>query len=219
MKHATLVLTAATLLAIGQSTARGGLMAVDLGTAAPPGTLGPYTMTPFAGDGRPLFTSVTTVTSPLGGNETFSIPLDHRQIGTGWATWSNGYTGDVYYTLGANSVTLTLAPNTGAFYFYAEPNPFGKYDITAQADNNTILTLNVDGNSGARGFGFYADPGQSLTSISISSSVDFAIGEFGAAPKQTPEPTTLALAGLAGLTLGGYSIVRRRRRRSEVVPV
>jgi hypothetical protein len=218
MKHATLVLTAATLLAIGQSTAHGGLMAVDLGTAAPPGTLGPYTMTPFPGDGRPLFTSVTSVPSPLGGNVGFSIPLDHRKVGIGWATWSHGYAGDVYYTRGANTVTLTMAGDTGAFYFYAEPNPFGKYDITAQAGNNTILTLNVDGNSGARGFGFYADPGQTLTAITISSTVDFAIGEFGVAHKQTPEPTTLALAGLAGLTLGGYSFARRRRR-GDPVPV
>lgn len=64
------------------------------GTAAPPPTLGPYSMTPFPADGQPTgpVTAVAGPTGPLG----FDQSVDHTTVGAGWATWSHGYTGDVY---------------------------------------------------------------------------------------------------------------------------
>src|SRR5690606_523643 len=56
-------------------------------------------MTSFPVDARALFTGVTTVPSPLGGDVGYSSPCNIRQIGIGgWATWSHGYTGSVYYS-------------------------------------------------------------------------------------------------------------------------
>jgi hypothetical protein len=152
------------------------------GTNAPPGTLGAYTMMPFGDDGRSLFANETTVPSPISGDVAFNTAVSHRKIGQGWGTWSHGYTGDVYYTNGATSITMTLPANTGAFYFYAEPNPFETYTMTAVADDGTTSgPVNVNGASGARYFGFHVTGGMSLVTVTISSQTDFAIGEFGIA--------------------------------------
>jgi Ca2+-binding RTX toxin-like protein len=150
------------------------------GTGPPPPTLGGYPMTPFPPDARPLFQNVSGVPSPLGGTVGFSPVLNHRRIGNGWATWSHGYTGDVYYTNGALSATLTMPANTLAFYLYAEPNPFAVINITATAnDGTTSGPVPVNGAAGAQYFGFYATNGQTLASITVTSTTDFAVGEFG----------------------------------------
>ena len=174
---------------------------VDLGTAAPPAVIGGCTMTAFPLDGRPLFDVVTGVASPMGGTVGFSPSADHRQIGSGWATWSHGYTGDVYYTLGATSVTLTMPAGTPGFRLYAEPNPFALFTITVSSGGVSSSAL-VDGASGAYGWGIYDAAG--ITSITISSDVDFAFGEFGiarcCATVSDPGSSLLLLGlGLAGL--------------------
>jgi len=192
------------------------ITAVDLGTGAPPTTLGGYTMTPFGPDPTPEGSTVTSVASPLGGAVTFSIGLSHWVIGSGWATWSHGYSGDVYSTDGALSVTLTLPANTAAFYLYAEPNPFAIHTITVTANDGTFLSLPVNGNAGARGYGFYLSGPGSLTTLTVSSpTTDFAIGEFGIA-KLSGTPTLpegwVGSAGLwvLGLTLASLAGLRRR---------
>lgn len=154
----------------------------SVGTAAPPATLGPYNVTSFGLDGRPLFADVTNVVDPAGAIA-FSPALNHRRIGSGWATWSHGYTGDVYATGGATSVTVTLPAGTGAFRFYAEPDPFAVINITATAqDGTTTGPIPVDGNGGAQYFGVYTTS-STLASVTITSTTDFAIGEFGLAFK------------------------------------
>ena len=149
------------------------------GTGAPPATLGPYSMTPFGADLQPLDTPVGGVAGP-GGDVLFSPSLYHERIGQGWATWSHGYPGDVYATLGPLSATVTLPPGTSAFYLYAEPDPFAVFNITAVAqDGTTSGPIAVDGFAGASYYGFYSTGSETLASITVSSDVDFAIGEFG----------------------------------------
>ncbi len=151
------------------------------GTGAPPATLGPYTMTPFGVDPQPLFTDVGGVAGPTG-NVIFGAPMQHVQIGNGWATWSNGYAGDVYWTDGATSANVTLPSGTSAFYLYAEPNPFSDFVITAYAQDGTSCgPITVNGYAGAQYFGFYGTGGETIASVTVTSSVDFAIGEFGIA--------------------------------------
>jgi len=123
---------------------------------------------------------VSGVDGPTGGVG-FSPSLTHYTVGGGWATWSNGYTGDVYATE-TQSVTLTLPDLTKAFYFYAEPDQFETFSMVATSDDGaTSGPIAVDGFAGAQYFGFYATGSSSVKSITITGGDPdgFAVGEFG----------------------------------------
>lgn len=200
------------VLGVGPAT-QADITGIALGTGAPPATLGPYTMTPFPLDSRPLYEWVTSVPSPdppVPGTVEFSISMSHRRIGSGWATWSHGYTGDVYFTgYGPTSVTLTTPSLTGAFYLYAEPNPFQTWTITATAQDGTSVSQDVAGYAGAAGYGFYATGGDSIASIQVdyAGGSGFAIGEFGTALVPVPGAVMLGMLGLgaAGWKLRKYA--------------
>jgi MYXO-CTERM domain-containing protein len=200
------------LVAGAEGRARADITGVTLGTAAPPSTLGGYSMTPFATDTSPIGTPTTTLTTP-DGTLTFATPFGHYTVGDGWATWSNGYTGDVYTNYTSFSQTMTLSPGAGAFIFYTEPDNFATYTFTAKASDGTTITQDIAGDAGAAGFGFYTSAGTTLTSVTVSSSDDFAVGEFSIAPaisSATPEPSNFIFGGLAGLAGLGYAWRRRR---------
>jgi len=139
-------------------------------------------MTAFGTDSQAAGGTLVAGVNDPAGNISFSPSLYHYTVGAGWATWSNGYTGDVY-DLGRDSggsVTVTLPAGTDAFYLYAEPNPFAVIDITATTnDGTTSGSIPVQGDAGAQYFGFYTDGSASISSVTVSSSQDFAIGEFG----------------------------------------
>jgi hypothetical protein len=178
------------------------------GTGPPPDVLGGFFMTPFAqlgGNG----TAVTSVPAPFGGNLLFGTAaapqtLINEQIGLGWATWSSGYTGDVFtnFTAGGPGSQddssfvdlLTLPGDVHAFYLYAEPDLFGLHPIRATAYGSSGTTASsgwipVEGDGGAQFFGFYTtSPFVTLTKIVVTASGEpgadepndgFAIGEFG----------------------------------------
>jgi hypothetical protein len=148
------------------------------GTGAPPSTLGPYSMSQFGSDSSPIG-NVTGVSGPTGRLE-FSRELDHELVGIGWNTWSHGYEGDVYTTGESTDVTLNLPSNTQAFYFYAEPEPYEVFEVTATAqDGTTSGPIQIDGYAGASYLGFYSEYSAPLESITVSSSEEFAVGEFG----------------------------------------
>lgn len=182
------------LLTLGASAlpAKADSISVDTspGTAAPPPTLGPYTMTPFEADARELFQLVSDVPAPEGRTLQFDQLVDHYRIGDGWATWSHGYTGDVYFVQGTRLV-MSLPADTKAFYFYAEPNVFDTFDVTATAsDGTTSGPISVAGRSGAQYFGFYATGGATLSTITVTvdpGALGFAVGEFGIAYQKAPQ--------------------------------
>ena len=120
----------------------------------------------------------------------FDTPLIHCLVGSYWATWSHGYTGDVYQDAtvladGSLETTVTLPSNTVAFYLYAEPNIFADYSMSATAQDGTSSgTITVQGESGAQYFGFYAKAGGSIISVQVIDTGGddaMAIGEFGIA--------------------------------------
>ncbi len=201
---------ASSILLVSSLNLQATVVGVAGGTAAPAATLGPYTMTPFPADLRGEGASVSSVPSPLGGDVGFTPSTNHRTIPTGWATWSNGYTGDVYSDFSSTTMTLTMPGNTGAFYLYAEPVDFSPFNISAQSQDGTTVTQNVQGQSGADYYGFYGTAGNTIVSITVTSSAAFGIGEFGIA--KVPEPCTLVLVGL-GLSGLGVATLRKKYRR------
>lgn len=82
--------------------------------------------------------------------------------------------------------TITLPHGTGAFYLYAEPDEFVEYAITATAQDGTSSgPVSVEGEAGARYFGFYAHCGSEVTTIHVVDTAgdpSLAVGEFGIAP-------------------------------------
>jgi hypothetical protein len=186
------------------SVASAAIVAVDHGTGAPPASLGPWAISALPFDTRSVFIDVTDAPGnpPLTGAVTWSSGFSLRQIGVGWATWSHGYSGVVYYSNGLTSQTMSLPSGTAAFLMYLEPNPFSWQTFTVTAHDGTSIVRSVHGSSGAAGFGFYGTGGTTLASISVSASSDFAWGEFYGA---VPEPGSLGLLGLGALFL-----VRRR---------
>jgi len=182
-----------------------GIGVETYGSAAPPRFVHDFGVDapPFRGD---VFADVTSTPDWQGRAITFSTPVSVRAIGAGWATWSHGYTGNVFYTNGATSLTMTLE-NTWVFQFYGEPNPFGVFQMTATgSDGSTSVASQQfpDGSSGATGWGFYGTGGAYVASVTVSCDVDFAVGEF--ATDWIPAPASLGLFVLGGLGAG-----RRRR--------
>lgn len=187
MKIRSLTLTLSALaLAAASFTASADVLFSNLGTSAPPATVGSHAVTPFdqaAQAAIPLFSDVSVIPGgPNGATVGISPASNKRSIGNGWATWSHGYTGAVYYNNGANQVTLTLPTGTTAFYFYVESNAFGIFDFTATTNAGSESgAIAVNGNAGANGFAFYSTEGESISSITVTvhETSGFAIGEFG----------------------------------------
>jgi len=185
------------------------IIAVAGGHIAPPPELGPYEMTPFALDDRPLWEWVTDIPSPLGGTIDLSVPLQHRRMGDGWKFWGHGYEGDVYISWLSYEVTMDLPEQTMAFYFYATHDLTQTTDIYAVADDGTAIWQDTDWGSGAVYFGFYQDDpaGPPIKHITVSCyHADMVVvGEFGIA---IPAPGALVLLGVGGI---GARLRRRRR--------
>ncbi len=157
------------------------------GTGAPPATLGQFFMTGYGLDVRlPRPGLVANVPSPNGaGPLWFSYPVSHVRVPTTWASWSNGYTGDVYWNNGGGDLNLQIPSATRAFYLYVEPDLFTPPETVtvtcsgAQGFAQATVTT-VSGTGGAQYFGCYTPDG-TLSNILVHdpTSGDFAVGEFG----------------------------------------
>ena len=190
------------------STAQADIIGVTGGyVVPPPEMLGPYEMTPFPLDDRPLLEDVTSVPSPLGGEVVFSVPMMHSRFGV-WGYWPYLLPPDFYTQPLPGEVTLDLPLGTRAFYLYAVTDFV--LTITATTDDGTTAAQTVFGPIEAAYFGFYAeDVADTISSITVISdyypSSNLSVGAFGVA---VPEPNSLLLLGAALL-----AVPRRRPAR------
>ncbi|MGG6270407.1 hypothetical protein ACQ4M3_35910 [Leptolyngbya sp. AN03gr2] len=170
-----------------------------------------------------LGTDLSLLSSPLGNIE-FMGSVNKREIGKGWQTWSNGYTGEVYFTNGAPTLDIAL-PNLSAFDFYAQPDVFtpgvfSPFTISVVAQSGVVsdvLSQAVNGESGAQYFGFYSDdPLDPIRSIRITGEQEsggFAIAQMRGA-RTAVVPTPLLLPGVIGLAVGLWRKARNKQRVS-----
>ncbi len=197
----------------------GAIVFTDLGTGAPPATVGGFAMTPFSQVPQAAIPNLTLVNSIPGGSSAMAVSpaAEKRNVPGTWGTWSHGYTGAVYFFASATSGTLTLPAGTTAFYLYAEPN-LGNLAISATSNGGvTGGPFTVNSNSGAHGFAFSTTtPGETITSITVTQGAPgFAIGEFGAATiaatAAVPTLSTLGLlAFVAALAAAGVFLLTAR---------
>jgi hypothetical protein len=101
------------------------------------------------------------------------------------------------------SQTIDLPSGTKAVYFYVEPNPFTVHDFEAIAQPGGVSTgvFQADGSGGATYVGFYATGSDTIQSITINSSADFATGEFGWNGNGGPGPSCVEEECATGLDI------------------
>lgn len=156
---------------------------INLGTAAPTAELiAEYGFLSNEDNGLvndAVVTSIPMTYSSIG----VASPVDVRSIGFNWASWSHGFTGHAYYTVGdALTNTLTLPEHCLGAIVYVESNAFNTFDFTYTADGiATPITLtDVNGNGGATGVAFLSDTGY-LNTITINAETGaggFCFGEL-----------------------------------------
>ncbi len=184
---------------------------VAFGTAPPPTTLGPYTLTPFPKDDRPITSVVRDIPSPLGGSIELSVDAYLLRVGMGWPTWAmqHDYTGPIYRIDPTRKIPIVfdmmLPPETRAFYISLNQRPGDILGMLVETDDGTSILQQVGGRSrGARGFGFYvsdpSDPPIRSLRITRPALQTAAFAEIAIA---IPEPA-------AGLLLLGLGLFRRR---------
>ena len=120
-------------------TSQATVFGVQLGTV-PPATVGPYPMTPFDTTPQNAISDTTVVPqipAPFGGFLAFSPNATKYSDPATWNTWSNGYTGAVFYN--ATPVTLTLPPGSLAFYFFYEGASANPANVTVTTSEGATL--------------------------------------------------------------------------------
>ncbi len=122
-----------------------------------------------------------------------------RRIGYGWATWSHGYTGEVFYNNGAFSMGYDLnMDEVHAFDAYLDHDlgAIHWYEITAYGSGGGEATAELQIQSGgSTHFGFYA-AGETIERIEIEGSGQWTIGEWRVG---VPSPGVMGAFALAVL--------------------
>jgi hypothetical protein len=151
-------------------------------------------------------TDISTLTLSDGTSFGLSPAVEIRTVPSSWGTWSGGYTGQVLYSPGATSVTGSFSTATSAFGFFSEPNAFTTLLFTLLLSDGSSVSGSFAGQAGA---GFLGWVGPGITSFTISTTDNFAFGDFYST---TAVPAPAVGAGLpALLALGGFVWARRRK--------
>ena len=196
------------VLAVSSFAASADILFQNLGITAPPAVIGGHTMMPFDVAQQNAIPDLSTVSdipgSPIPGMLSISTPATKYPYSALNATWGHGYSGALFTA--PNNATLLLPPNTRAFYFYAIGRDFGTATITVTSDSGSnsgaipVTVNNLGGPDSANGFAFYSTAGETISSVTVNTSIPdgFIFAEFGIASGPT---TTCASEGYTGTKL------------------
>ena len=150
-------------------------------------------------------------------NLNFNTGLTVDQVPTSWGTWSGTSNPTVLSSNGVSSITGVFVDNgPSSFGLEVEPNNFGVFNLSLFADGQS-LTQAVNGNGGAKFFGYVSDG--SVDSFILSADPNaggFAFGnivysdESDTNNNAVPEPATILLFGI-----GSAGLVFRRFRQKN----
>jgi len=230
MQHRKLSIALTGLLLATSFTANADILFHNLGTAAPPATVGGHAMTAFDLPPQAAIAEYASVSgipgNPAGPAVMVASAMHKYTLGYSWGThaWPGSYLGPAFFSSWENnSVTLTLPPNTHAFYFYLQNNSDGNPADTVTVTANSEVTsgpvlLNTgfwEPNVGANGFAFYSTNGEAITTITIqtTNTSGFAIANFGI----NGEGTTCASEGYTGTQLRWCQIICESESSSSTI--
>jgi hypothetical protein len=170
------------------------------------------------------FPTGSTISLPLSGTTiTFDQDLNGAKVGLNWGTWSGGNTPKILVLLGnagsGNSVGATASASIDSFGVEMEPNFRAVFEMTLVGGGT--ITQFVDGNGGAKFFGWAQDPviGFTMTiedsNANGQNSAGFGFGRMvegqGNPPPPVPDGGSLLLvSGFVFLGMMGFA----RRRQS-----
>jgi hypothetical protein len=159
------------------------------------------------------FTTISGFNLVGGGSVSLGASAEVVSIGDGWATWSGGYTGQVFSPSNSAS-TFSFGSGVSSLGFYIEPDEETTEAIMVTLANGETLTDDINGAGGASFFGYYGGPVTSLTIDDLAGDT-FAMGEFysGSSSAPVPEPASVGFLAIGMLSLAG---VYTRSRRNAV---
>lgn len=168
------------------------------------------------------FSMPASVTVAGGGSAltSFSAPLTTYVVGSSWATWVNQPTTNGLPVYFSSDTTLSFNFQGGAlsgtpvdsFGFYLESNIRSVFNVSLGLASGQSVTQTVDGNGGAKFFGWSGSAVNTVTLTADPASGGFAFGHFyEGVTAPVPEPETYAML-LAGLGVLG-TVARRRQPR------
>lgn len=168
------------------------------------------------------YSTPTSVTVAGGGSTLtgFSSSVETHVVGSSWGSWVNQPATNglpIYYspatTLSFNFQGGSLSgASVDSFGFYLEPNFYGAYGVSLSLTSGETVMQTVDGNAGAKFFGWSGSAVTTVTLTADSASGGFAFGQFyEGVTAPVPEPETYAML-LAGLGVLG-TVARRRQPR------